>query len=146
MVYCRWLSEATGQRYRLPSEAEWEKAARGRDGRIYPSGNQPPDARRCNFNQNVKETTPVGSYPSGISPYGCYDMAGNVWEWTSSLYKDYPYRPDDGRAVEGGEGRRVLRGGSFYNYRNFVRCASRYWNDPVDWSRLYGFRLLSPGS
>ncbi len=148
VAYCRWLSEATVQRYRLPSEAEWEKAARGTDGRIYPWGNQPPDEQRGNFNDKLKDTTPVGSYPAGVSPYGCYDMAGNVWEWTSSRYEKYPYRADDGREDFNRKEneRRVLRGGSFYYYRDFVRCAYRYWYNPDYRLRSFGFRLLSPGS
>ncbi len=143
-AYCRWLSETTGRDYRLPSEAEWEKAARGSDGRIYPWGNQPPDERRCNFDNNVDDTTPVGSYPAGVSPYGCFDMAGNVWEWTNSLYRGYPYRFDDGREESEHKGNesRVLRGGAFYGNRKEARCASR-WYDP--WFRHYyrGFRLAT---
>lgn len=143
MAYCRWPSEATGRVYRLPSEAEWEKAARGSDGRIWPWGNQPPDEQHCNF--NGKDTTPVGSYPAGVSPYGCYDMAGNVWEWTNSRYEKYPYRADDGREAERIGGTQVLRGGSFFNSRLSARCAFRYWDKPDGWPKFIGFRLLSPG-
>ena len=99
--FCRWLSEATHRSFRLPSEAEWEKAARGSDGRIYPWGNQAPDEKRCNFGTKVGDTTPVGKYPDGASPCGALDMAGNVWEWTGSIYKPYPYAPDDGREDPG---------------------------------------------
>ncbi|MBN1149283.1 MAG: SUMF1/EgtB/PvdO family nonheme iron enzyme [Anaerolineales bacterium] len=139
MAFCRWLSEATGRKYSLPSEAEWEKAARGADGRIYPWGNEPPDERRCNFGMNVKHTTEVGKYSlRGDSPYGCVDMAGNVWEWTRSLwgkgwespdYK-YPYDPGDGREDPGSRDRRVLRGGAFLNDPRLVRCAFRHRNGP----------------
>ena len=80
VAYYQWLKEKTGQTWRLPTEAEWEKAARGTDGRIYPWGNEAPDAARCNYNITVKDTTLVGRYPAGASPYGAQDMAGNVWE------------------------------------------------------------------
>lgn len=79
LAYCRWLGAKTGLLVTLPSEAEWEKAARGTDGGIYPWGNDPPDDSRCNFGGRVGQTTPVGRYsPRGGSPYGCADMAGNV--------------------------------------------------------------------
>ena len=95
--YCRWLSEATGRPYRLPTEAEWEKAARGTGGGIYPWGDT-WDAKRCNTKESGSgDTTPVGAYPRGASPYGLMDMAGNVWEWTSSRLWDYPYQAGDGR-------------------------------------------------
>jgi formylglycine-generating enzyme required for sulfatase activity len=95
VAYCKWLSEATGQLYRLPTEAEWEKAARGTDGRTYPWGNR-WDKKRCNtYEGGKKGTTPVGAYPKGASPYSCLDMAGNVWEWCATEYaggyKAYPY-------------------------------------------------------
>ena len=84
--YCQWLSKATGRCYGLPSEAEWEKGARGTDGRIYPWGNQ-WDPTRCNSAESVLEkTTSVHAYPQGASPYGVLDIAGNVWEWTRSLW------------------------------------------------------------
>jgi formylglycine-generating enzyme required for sulfatase activity len=116
MAYCRWLARVTGRAYRLPSEAEWEKAARGTDGRIWPWGNK-WDSKRCNSREGGPgNTTPVGQYsPQGDSPYGCVDMAGNVWEWTLSLLKDYPYDPKDGREDAQAEGRRRLRGGAFFD-------------------------------
>lgn len=95
--YCKWLSQETGQEYYLPTEAQWEKAARGTDGRTYPWGNESPDKTRCNYDTNVGDTSPVGSYPKGASPYGVLDMAGNVWEWTGSEYKE-KYEPEQEKA------------------------------------------------
>ena len=135
VAFCEWLTKATGRAFRLPSEAEWEKAARGGDGRIYPWGNEAPDESRCNFNMNVKDTTPVGQYsPAGDSPYGCVDMAGNVWEWTRSLWGKDSDKPSSGiptgqagRAggFVRGDDTRVLRGGSFDLEQRGVRCAFR---------------------
>jgi serine/threonine-protein kinase len=147
IAYCKWLSEATGKPFRLPTEAEWEKAARGTDGGIYPWGNQ-WDAERCNNDESgIDDMTPVGKYsPEGDSPYGCADMAGNVREWTSSLYKPYPYDVADGREDLGAEGVCVLRGGEFDNGSRGVRCAARYWNPPDLSSWGLGFRVVvSPG-
>jgi formylglycine-generating enzyme required for sulfatase activity len=155
VAYCRWLSEVTGRPYRLPSEAEWEKGARGTDGRLWPWGNQ-WDAERCNSEEGGKGgTTPVGAYPEGASPYGLLDMVGNVWEWTQSLWgKDweepsfkYPYDPDDGRENLEAKGRRVLRGGAFDLNRRPGRCAYRYSSAPYGLGRSRGFRvvLVAPG-
>jgi len=154
LAFCRWLSERVGIPVTLPSEAEWEKAARGTDGRIYPWGDEPPDEGRCNFGGNVVGTTPVGRYsPQGDSPYGCADMAGNVWEWTRSLWGEdwekpdfkYPYDPEDGREdLEAGRNvRRVLRGGGFDYGERFVRCAARRRLSPLYWNGVYGFRFVA---
>ena len=143
VAFCVWASEATGMTIRLPTEAEWEKAARGADGRLYPWGKEKPTAEQCNFNMNVGDTTPVGRYPKGASPYGVLDMAGNVWEWTSTKWVgNYQnYTPDD--RPEGNEPRTV-RGGSFSHNVRFVRCACRnyYYFFPFV---SVGLRVVSPG-
>jgi formylglycine-generating enzyme required for sulfatase activity len=115
LAYTRWLAKVTGQLWRLPTEAEWEKAARGTDGRIYPWGNS-FDAARCNTRESgFGATTPVGHYSIGESPYHAQDMMGNVRVWTSTQYMRYPYHHDDGREnLDSTEGEgRVLRGGSW---------------------------------
>jgi len=148
LAYCRWLSEETGQTVRLPTEAEWEKAARGTDGRVYPWGDE-FEAGKCNSAaEDIETTTPVGQYsPQGDSPYGVADVAGNVWEWTSSLHEGYPYDPLDGREDLGAGGPRVLRGGAFYGNHGGGRCAARN-RDPADLrDDALGFRVaVAPGS
>jgi len=144
IAYCRWLLETTGKPYTLPSEAEWEKAARGTDGQLYPWGNI-FDQGKCNVGKSgIRATTPVDNYPQGASPYGVLDMASNVYEWTRSLWGfAYPYRFDDGR--ENLEVRiiRVLRGGSWYtgNPAN-ARCACRSGLDPDTRRGTIGFRVV----
>jgi formylglycine-generating enzyme required for sulfatase activity len=156
LAYCAWLSKVTGKSYRLPSEPEWEKGARGTDGRIYPWGNA-RDVQRCNSNESgVLKTAAVGAYPAGASPYGLLDMAGNVWEWTLSLWgkgRDesdfkYPYRPGDGRENLEADASvlRVLRGGAFADYQRYVRCAYRFRDSPNLEDFNIGFRvMLAPG-
>lgn len=143
MAYCQWLHDLLkGQLpqncvLRLPTEAEWEKAARWKpspDGRgqvkgealVYPWGNT-FDANKCNTAENgIGGTTSVGKYsPQGDSPYGCAEMSGNVWEWTHSLFKPYPYQAGDGRENEKASGNRVLRGGSWASNDGYARCAFR---------------------
>jgi formylglycine-generating enzyme required for sulfatase activity len=145
-AFCRWSASVTGAAVRLPTEAEWEKAARGPDGRLYPWGSQPPDAERCNSNMRLGDTSAVGQFsPHGDGPYGCADIVGNVWEWTSSLYMPYPYT----RAVEGEAApspvRRSVRGGSYRSVDRFVRCACRGGDPPNYRIASGGFRVcVSP--
>jgi formylglycine-generating enzyme required for sulfatase activity len=138
LAYCHWLSEQSGLEVTLPSEAEWEKGARGADGRRYPWGNQRPTAEFVNFDG----PTPVGSYsPQADSPYGCADMAGNVWEWTRSAYRAYPYDPSDGREELSGKQTRVVRGLTFNNPPRLTRCSYRYRLQPQFSLPSLGFRI-----
>jgi formylglycine-generating enzyme required for sulfatase activity len=148
LAYCRWLSEVTGKLYSLPSEAEWEKAARGADGRIYPWGDH-WDATRCNSKEGDQgNTTPVGAYPEGASPYRLLDMTGNVWEWTRSVWGHYPYPTGlrERARYEKLTGERnapcVLRGGAFNHLRRHMRCAYRHWGSSTLSDRSFGFRVV----
>jgi iron(II)-dependent oxidoreductase len=125
--YCKWRSKKEGITYCLPTEEEWEKATRGTDGRRYPWGDE-FDKAKCNTSESgIGTTTLVNKYQDGASPYGCYDMAGNVWEWTNSWYNE------EKRS-------KVLRGGSWYfNYVD-ARCASRFRFLPGDRLIDIGFR------
>jgi len=149
MAYAGWVAERTGQPWRLPSEAEWEKAARwdpaSGHARIYPWGDQ-FDSNRCNTSESKIGTTPVGSYAkgtrNGASPCGAQDMAGNVWEWTASVYKPYPYTTTDDRKQARATENRVLRGGSWRCGARNARAAYRYRSDPVGTDGDNGFRLV----
>lgn len=163
--FARWLSDATGKHWQLPTEAQWEKAARGLDGHQFPWGNS-FDAELCNAREAGRNaTTPVGQYPDAASPFGLLDMAGNVWEWTRTLQAPYPYA-DDGREHVAApalpaslwrrvmsrlrrgstaapvETRRILRGGCYANPEGFARCACRFRLLPASRTPFLGFRLV----
>ena len=140
-AYCAWLRAQTGQPFRLPTEAEWEAAARGRDGRRYAYGDD-FDARLCNaFETHIRRTTPVGVFPSGETPEGLTDLTGNVWDWTGSLYQPYHYVAEDGREDPAGDARRVVRGGAWYINRTHARAACRDDVAPDNRDDYIGFRL-----
>ena len=125
-AFCDWAGLA------LPSEEQWEKAARGTNGRTWPWGDEPPTARHCNFGHTIGDTTPVGKYaPQGSSPYGCVDMAGNVWDWTASWSRK-------GEEL-------TLRGGSWGTSSVGVRAARREKSSgPHALGNHLGFRVVEP--
>ena len=175
IAYCHWLSKKTGLDFKLPTAAQWEKGARGTDGRKFPWGNDKPDGTKANYadihywnkyknarqpdkniNDGYTETSPVGSYPSGLSPYGLMDMAGNVWEWSHDVYQaDYyaisPYMnplgpPDNGKPDQ----ERVNRGGGSWTDRSGfltpvgghnLRSAARTGDEQNSSDDHMGFRI-----
>jgi len=142
-AYCAWLSAQTGQTFRLPSEAEWEAAARGKEARRYPYGPDFDVTRSNTFKSHIRRTTPVGVFPGGETPDGLVDMSGNVWDWTSTAYRAYRYSADDGREDPAdAAARRVVRGGSWDVIRLRARAAFRYWLVPVARFNSVGFRVV----
>jgi formylglycine-generating enzyme required for sulfatase activity len=139
LAYANWTGRS------LPSEAEWEKAARGPDAREFPWGSAEPDSTRCNISSNndgYDNTAPVGTYPAGASPYGCMDMAGNVWEWCNDWFFAgyYAVSPDSNPQgfLVGSD--RVFRGGCWLNSSWCVRCAYRAYYEPPFYYYHLGIR------
>jgi formylglycine-generating enzyme required for sulfatase activity len=157
IAFCKWLTRNEGRTFRLPTEAEWEYAARGTDGRSFPWGDEPPSTgtlHRANFGEGDSAATwkrdgftytaPVGSFPSGSSPFGIVDMAGNVWEWCTDWYGPYPIADGVAASVSGpaSGSERVLRGGSWYHDTASMRCANRWSKEPDKMSSSVGFRVV----
>ncbi len=170
IAYCKWLNDIfcnwpklhnslrmlfddEGFRVCLPSEAEWEKGARGWDGRRYPWGNDQPSLDSANWNQaGIKGTSPVGCFLSGTGPYGLIDSSGNLWEWTRSLWGSnlfepefkYPYDLSDTQRENenaASDVRRIVRGGHYSSNANELSCAFRSWDIPDSWTWHRGFRI-----
>nr|WP_030252507.1 SUMF1/EgtB/PvdO family nonheme iron enzyme [Streptacidiphilus jeojiense] len=145
--YCRWLGKQfDGLEVRLPTEDEWERAARGEDGREFPWGTQYRTGLANLADLGIGTTVPVGSFPEGASPFGVLDMAGNADEWTSTLYAPYPGAPADVPDVEDWAfDPHVTRGGSFRHDRDLARCARRHGAYERDLAAIgVGFRLAAP--
>jgi len=154
--FCLWLNTREKRKYRLPTEAEWEYAARGTDGRAYPWGDKLNQGDLANFadcnttfpwraadiNDGYAQTSPVASYPKGASPFGIEDMSGNVWEWCQDYFEAYkgndrinPRGPVNGI-------RRIYRGGSWKSRASSLRCSTRNFNVPDYASNDVGFRVM----
>lgn len=141
VAFCEWASQKTGEKIYLPTEAEWEKGARGTDGRVYPWGMSWEEGRCNSTRTGIRATTPVTRYSGGVSPYGVWDMAGNVWEWTNSWFMPYPNHKIADNIY--GQKYRVLRGGSWVGRVELLRSSFRMKDDSEDRYMFIGFRCAS---
>ena len=146
VAFCNWLTRRLGRRVQLPSEAQWEKAARGADGRSYPWGDYISTGHVNYQDTNIRATSAVGIFPLGESPYNALDMAGNVWEWTSSVYPGYKSYTDAANEDPDALGLRSLRGGSWSHNVRCARCAYRGNFIPDYVGDNCGFRVVSLGA
>ncbi|MGC3988932.1 MAG: SUMF1/EgtB/PvdO family nonheme iron enzyme [Chthoniobacteraceae bacterium] len=154
--FCDWLSAKEKRRYRLPTEAEWEYAARGSDGRSFPWGEKLSNGYLANFadantnfawsmmeiDDGYAQTSPVGTYPKGASPFGIEDLAGNVWEWCLDFYENYNGRDRVNYRGPNSGARRIYRGGSWKSRITSLRATARGWNAPNYSSNDVGFRII----
>jgi formylglycine-generating enzyme required for sulfatase activity len=141
LAFCRWLAGRSGLPIALPSEAQWERAARGPSGdRPWPWGDW-SEGRANTKEAGINHASAVGCFPQGQSAEGVEELAGNVWEWCSSLYRPYPYQDDERNDPEA-KGGRVIRGGAYYWEKERARCSCRYWYFPDFYDVNLGFRVL----
>jgi len=141
-TYKKWLGQKCNEKIAIPTEAQWEKAARGTDERKFPWGNEAPNDNLSNYHKKIRDTTTVDSYPRGVSPYSAMDMAGNVWDWVNdwydrSYYSVSPLNNPTGPTIGN---YKVIRGGSWSRDSSRLRTANRFFLNPAKRNTHLGFR------